>query len=222
MTAVCETNHRPTPAAHVIVPVRSLTDGKRRLAGTLPQPARQRLVVALLTHVLEVLGGHPRVRSLTIASPDLDVRTWARAHGVACRLCTGHDLNADVVEAMAAVVEPCARVLVVHADLPHLDARAIDRVLDAHADVVVARSSDGGTNLLALPHPAACPPRFGADSARAHACAARERDFSFQIVDDVALAFDIDTLDDACVWIGAGPTVVAGVLAERLAAGTIA
>jgi len=229
VSAVGASGHRPPPlrgarpatldraaAVHVLVPVRGRRGGKQRLAEALPPPVRDALVASLLAHVLDVVTCHPRVRSCTIASPDRALEPWAWARGVRFRACRGSGLNADVAEALADWSRVPAPVMIVHGDLPYLDAGVIDLLLGAPAEVAIARSRDGGTNALALAHPASCPPRFGRDSARAHACAAWEHGSRAHVLDHPALAFDVDTVADACAWAGVTPDALARGVEQRL------
>jgi 2-phospho-L-lactate guanylyltransferase (CobY/MobA/RfbA family) len=57
-------------------------------------------------------------------------------------------------------------------DVPLVTAGELEALFATDADVVVARSDDGGTSGLLRRPPAAITARFGPDSARSHAAAA--------------------------------------------------
>lgn len=109
------------------------------------------------------------------------------------------------------------RLLVVHADLPLLTTDDVGAVLAAPSDVVVATDRHGtGTNLLALPVPAAPVPsgetdppdgspavpgegfrfRFGPGSRAAHEAEAAAHGLTCAVVQRPGTATDVDTTDD--------------------------
>jgi 2-phospho-L-lactate guanylyltransferase len=91
-------------------------------------------------------------------------------------------------------------------DTPLLTPAALTRALHTLGPVVIAPSTDGtGTNLL-LRRPAdALPSRFGRDSYRRHLEAAAERDLPVAVVEDPAIAFDLDVPDDILTVLRDGP-----------------
>lgn len=206
---------RRAQRVQAIVPVRGLTGGKSRLATVLDPSERDALVAHLLARVVHTLVVHPRVTRCIIASPDPALATWASRRGAHFALCDGRGLNPDLAQTMqsCSACQPASR-LIVAADLPWLDASAIDRMLDglSEADVVIARSRDAGTNALAVADVLACPPAFGPGSALRHARGAEERGRRAETIDVAALAFDIDSVADASAW-AAGTSVP---LAQRL------
>jgi 2-phospho-L-lactate guanylyltransferase (CobY/MobA/RfbA family) len=90
----------------------------------------------------------------------------------------------------------------VHADLPQLTARAIDRfILDsvdgAACCVRAAACKEGkGTNLLLAPLPLPLPLVFGKNSLARFRQAAAAAGVAIEVVHNAALAADIDEIDD--------------------------
>jgi 2-phospho-L-lactate guanylyltransferase len=141
---------------------------------------REELVRGLLSHVTGVLTD-AGLRVVVLSPTPVDVEAaevWTdEAPG----------LNA----ALAAAIERLgAPVLVVHADLPLLQTADVDRVLDKEAEVVIARSYDGGTNGLLLR--SLIRPAFGHESATAHATRARRSGLRASVLDVPGFALDVD------------------------------
>src|ERR1700736_4706566 len=64
-----------------IVPVKTLTHAKRRLASHLPAAARRQLVLTMLEDVLAALAASAAVGRVLVVSPDAHVAELAAARG---------------------------------------------------------------------------------------------------------------------------------------------
>ena len=193
---------------HVIVPVRALDDGKQRLSPALGEQQRARLVAGLLERTLDVLRAWGGAAAIHVVSPDPAVMPIARSGGAQPILQADEGLNEGIVAARATAVSGGATaILILPADLPVLEADALDALVEA-ADaalaagagrpVVVVAPADArsGTNGLLLSPPDAIAPGFGPASLERHLRAAAAAGASTQVVVDAALGFDLDTPDD--------------------------
>lgn len=183
-----------------LVPVRGLAVGKRRLAAALGERERRALIETMLVDVLRALRASPAVHSSLVVSSDPEVTPLATAEGALLLPdAPGGGLNASLTAALAWVAAACPgnAALVVPADLPVLTPALLEtNVLGAAGEVVIARSLDGGTNLLllrALPGPKLC---FGPESCARHRAAARAAGCTVTIVEHPVLACDLDTAED--------------------------
>lgn len=191
-----------------LVPVRSLGDGKRRLSPVLAPDERRALVRSMLDDVLDVLRGCRGVDRVAVVTGDAAAAAVAAAHG-AMLLPEAPDggLSGSLEEARARLLlrHPRAPVLMMPADLPGVTPAELETtVLAANADVVLARSTDGGTNAMLLRPIASLPFRFGPDSCRRHRDAAIAGGRSVQVVDSPGLALDIDHPDDLAAFLSRG------------------
>jgi 2-phospho-L-lactate guanylyltransferase len=163
-----------------LIPVRLGPTAKRRLAHVLDARERAELVRTLLDHVVEVLTV-VGLRIVVLAPEPADVtgaEVWKdQAPG----------LNAAVAAAIDKLGMP---VLVVHADLPLVSAADVESLLADEADVVIARSYDGGTNGLLLR--SALRPAFGVGSALVHADRTRRAGLTASVLDIPGFAMDVD------------------------------
>jgi 2-phospho-L-lactate guanylyltransferase len=126
---------------------------------------------------------------------DDDVRAWAEQLGAEAIWTPGLGLNGAVAAGVA-----------------HLDRRGIERVVIAHADLPFARDltwladTDGvtlvpdrrrdGTNVLCVPAGAGFTPSYGPGSFDRHRAEAASLGLVVRLVQDRALAWDVDVVDD--------------------------
>ena len=193
---------------YAIVPLRTLAGGKARLGGALDAEEREELVLGMLRRTLGVLADWAPVARVLVVSPDAALLAGLRGRNVTTIRQYGEGLNEGLQLARDAAVKSGAKaVLIVPADLPHLDAAGLDGLLEA-ADAALAASGGGplvviapsdarqGTNALLLSPPAVIEPSFGAASFEAHVRQAAHLGASVQVVQDATLGFDLDTPED--------------------------
>ena len=190
----------------IVIPVRSLTDGKRRLAPVLDPDERAGLVRRMFLRTLEaaVEAGPP----VLVVSPDPAALALARDRGA-----TGLEeprpieLNhALELAAREAAARGATALLVVSADLPDLEAEDLRAMLppppaapSAPAGAVVRIAPDEagiGTNALYVRPPSLLSFEYGETSCRRHLEQARARGARVERVDRPGLRFDLDTPDD--------------------------
>ena len=165
----------------VVMPIRDFA-GFTRLAPALSETARMAVANDLAD----------RMRSAAVAA-GLDVRVvtadpavtqWAESHDVAAITDPGRGLDAACDAGIAGVHS----WLVVHADLPGVDAAQLAHIASLVTDgVVIAPSADGGTNIIGAPCPISF--RFGPGSFHRHLADHP----GASIVVDPGLAIELDT-----------------------------
>ncbi|MDE0059003.1 MAG: 2-phospho-L-lactate guanylyltransferase [Defluviicoccus sp.] len=187
-----------------IVPVRSLADGKRRLAGAMDDAARAALNEAFLVHTLGLAGALSGPTLLV--SPDEAVAAHPSAADAVLVADPGLGLNAAVDAGRnAARRRNAGRIVVLPSDLP--TARPDDVLALAGTPSPVAVAPDRhrrGTNGLALDAGLDFAFRFGAGSFAAHMAEAARLEVAAEAVDNPRLALDIDTPEDWRDWRGRG------------------
>ena len=202
----------------IVIPVRSLTDGKRRLAPVLVPDERAALVRRMFLRTLEeaIEAGPP----VLVVSPDPAALSLARNRGA-----TGLEEPRPVelnhaleLAAREAAARGAAALLVVSADLPHLEAADLRAMLPPPTDspasarvpavpadelapggalVRIAPDEAGiGTNALYVRPPGLLAFEYGETSCRRHLDQARARGARVERVDRPGLRFDLDTPDD--------------------------
>lgn len=189
-----------------VVPIKCFSSAKGRLAPILAPPIRARLARAMAEDVLLALREAKVARRLCVLSDAASVGVFAAQNGAHWlderRFSGAPGLNAGIQGAAKAAQTAGAALLVVHADLPLLTADAIRQVADAwraltgEQRVVLARSCDGGTNILLAERPAAFTFRYGAGSHALHhdECVRRQR--AVATVELPGTALDIDSSSD--------------------------
>ena len=205
----------------IVVPVRSLTDGKRRLASALGARDRAALVRRMFVHTLETAAaaGPP----VLVVSPDPQALALAGDYGAAGLEEPGPiGLNHALALAGREVRERGGNaVLVVSADLPDLEAsdlramlappaaagrgpplnapRAVEGRKAPPSDASVRIAPDGagtGTNALYVRPPGLLAFAYGERSYRRHLEQARAHGAAVRRVERPGLSFDLDTPDD--------------------------
>ena len=183
-----------------LVPVKTLTEAKSRLAAYLSASERETLVLDMLYHVLGVLRKSELLEQITVVSPDERVLEHALVWGAQAMLEEeqGHNpaLHAAALRARAAGTKA---LLTISADLPLLTAQDIRGMIarSARHPIVLAPSREGtGTNALLARPPLAVPYLFGPHSFQDYVQAARQRQLSVSIYNSMSLAWDIDNIDD--------------------------
>ncbi len=183
-----------------LVPVKTLSEAKSRLAAHLSPGQRETLVLDMLHHVLCVLRRSEVLEQIVVVSPDERVLQRARIWNVQAWREEVHGHNPALRAAAARMrAEGASALLTISADLPLLrvqDIRALVSRAGSHP-VVIAPSREGsGTNALLLRPPLALPYLFGVNSFQHHVQTAGQRQLSVSIYYSTGLAWDIDTIDD--------------------------
>ena len=183
-----------------IIPVKSLSEAKSRLATHLTLYQRENLVLDMLHHVLQALRESNVLEQVSVVSSDQRVLRQAQAWGAQAVVeeMPGHNaaLHAAALQELAAGT---SALLTIAADLPLLHPSDI-RVLVAQSalyPVVLASSRDGtGTNAILVHPPLAIPYLFGENSLQRYQQAARQWQLDSTIYHSIGLSLDIDTIDD--------------------------
>lgn len=154
----------------VVMPVKRLAAAKSRLRGALPGVPHEELALALVADTLRAVRACPAVAGVLVVTDDPRVAAAAGVVGARVTADPGGGLNAAFRHG-AAVAGPRAEVAGLTADLPALRPADLAAALRATAGVrgFVADAPGAGTVLLAAPAGTPLAPRFGADSAAAHA-----------------------------------------------------
>jgi 2-phospho-L-lactate guanylyltransferase len=191
-----------------IVPIRSLSQGKTRLAVVLSPEARAALIRSMARGVLESALASGAVAHVLVVSPDPEALTFAASFGPAVTPVLQHEqmagLNAALAQGMELAQEQgAAAVLVLFGDLPLLTPGDIRNLLRRDAPIVIAPDRHGsGTNALLL-RLAALPPggprfvfRFGRESYARHVEEAHHLGLEVATAITAGTACDLDTPED--------------------------
>lgn len=191
-----------TPAAsrcRIVIPAKQRKAAKQRLAPALSQVARERLVTAMLAHVVETAGNARCAADLVIVGDASGVIPGA----VRVLADPGGGLNAALAAGLTDAVseaERAGRLVVLPADLPLLTVDDVERLVDTpNGSIAIAPDRHGtGTNALSLPLPEAAgfAFRFGDGSFALHCAEARRLGLGVEIVRGDGLERDVDTPAD--------------------------
>ena len=187
--------------AGVVIPVRSFTRGKSRLAGafgpgSLGRTEHEAFVRGLADRAADAATAHPT--AIVTSAPE--VVEWAIARDLAVVADRGSlDAAARAGRSWAAA-RGLARIVVVHADLP--DIVSLESVAgdgDKPLVVIVPCHRGDGSPVLSVPIAAPFTFSYGPGSFARHCAEAARAGLELRVVHDEALGFDIDGPDDLAV-----------------------
>jgi 2-phospho-L-lactate guanylyltransferase len=175
----------------VLIPVKSFTEAKVRLADALPAAERAALARAMGARVIAAAGALP----VSVVCDDEEVRAWAIDHGAAVIWRPGVGLNGAVTDGVLRLAESGAiEVIVAHADLPLADDLArlagfagVTFVPDRHGD---------GTNVLCVPTGVDFRFAYGPGSFARHRDEADRLALPYRVLRDPRLGWDVDVPAD--------------------------
>jgi len=184
-----------------IIPVRSLTDGKTRLAPVLETIERYTLNARFLSHILGVTSALS-IRTMVVSRCE-EARKIAQDFGVKSLFeNTSDGLNSALDRAsMVARARGAARILVLPADLPLVRGDDLNSLILRAGRAGSAIAPDRlrkGTNALCLPAGNSFRFRFGMGSFFLHQKEARKIGLDMVVIRSASLAFDVDSPSDFC------------------------
>jgi 2-phospho-L-lactate guanylyltransferase len=190
----------------IIIPVKSLQDGKSRLAAALPAQDRHALNLRLLRHTLDQVAELKDIADVHVVSRSPDVLADAfRRKFATCLEPAACDLNGAVTLGVQhARAAGASEAMILPIDLPWLSAAGLrSAIADFHAsaDVMIVTDKAGdGTNLMLWRPIETAHFQYGVGSAARHAAHARSLGLRVAVREDHALSFDLDTPADLALW----------------------
>jgi 2-phospho-L-lactate/phosphoenolpyruvate guanylyltransferase len=185
-----------------VIPVKRYAAAKKRLAGTLPGPARKSLCRAMLGDVLEAIGESSEVERILLVTKEWDLPvvdvTWTDVPDP--RRSTHSTAASRGVDRAIADGAECVALL--PGDCPLLDPAELDGALRRARPGRVAVIPDrhgSGTNGLILSPPDAIEPAFGEGSRERHEKLARGFGHTVAVERLYSLSLDVDTYEDLTV-----------------------
>jgi 2-phospho-L-lactate guanylyltransferase len=184
----------------LVLPLKSLREGKTRLAVALRNSERAALIEQLLAHTVEQAAQFPGLGQTLLVSACEEARARAQQYGIKVLDEPVPGLNHALQHARTTLCAAgIAKMLIVPCDLPLVSAEDLRRLADASTPHSVAISPDRtrrGTNGLCLPASVPFQFAFGNHSFALHRMVSERLQLGVTEVGRPGLAFDIDTPDD--------------------------
>jgi 2-phospho-L-lactate guanylyltransferase len=190
----------------IVIPVKSLREGKSRLTDVLQADDRHALNSRLLTHTLDQVAHMLDIADVYVVSKSSDVLAEAEQRGfTACPESDVCELNRAVtLGAKQAEAGGATEIMVLPIDLPWLSSSRLRHLVDefrADCDaMIVADRAGEGTNVLLWRPIKTVSFRYGIGSATKHADVARNLGYRVVVRHDRYLSFDLDTPQDLKIW----------------------
>ena len=183
----------------VLLPVKDFRYAKQRLSSALDARSRAELSRAMLSDVLEVLGGARVPERVVVFTSSDDIVQMAERFGfevIRENSIQGH--STAVNHMVRELSSSSSRILSMAADLPKLLPEEIDFILNmATQPITIIPSRDGtGTNGVVFNPPACIAMEYGEGSFRRHLSKAAAAGFAADVLNVPGMAFDIDTPED--------------------------
>lgn len=184
-----------------ILPVKPFGEGKSRLAERLQSTERGALSKELLTKVIHAAQASNVCAEILVVSRDPNVLSYAQTLDVATLLEAPNFTHEDSLNAALrqgadeAIARGADATLILPADLPLVTPGDIIGLADAGRKgprVVIAPSTDKGTNALLLNPPNLINFAFGIHSFERHQAYAQAKNVPLEIIHSPTLAFDVD------------------------------
>ncbi len=184
-----------------VLPIKSFSAAKQRLAEELDAPSRRALAEAMFADVLVALRRTRGVERTLVVTGDYQAQQIAGGYGASVIGDEDDGHNAAAARGVStAMREGAQRALLVPGDCPLLDPRELDELIArplAGASALILSDRHGtGTNGLLLTPPDCLQPSFGPGSAERHAAHAHQSAVAAEVVLMPSLALDIDTPED--------------------------
>jgi 2-phospho-L-lactate guanylyltransferase len=183
-----------------IVPVKNLSEAKRRLATHLDPVERKTLVLAMLEDVLNALKRSDLFSEIRVISPDGTLERTIARHKALFMKQKGVGLNAALRQASRELAtKRVSSVTTVLADLPltgPADFRELARISQDRPRIVLAPSLKGGTNVMMRSPPDLIRTSYGRWSYAKHLREGQKKNASVYSISNPRLSFDIDSIHD--------------------------
>jgi 2-phospho-L-lactate guanylyltransferase len=188
-----------------IVPVKTVTQGKSRLASILSEEQRVTLIGQLLRRTLGVLLGCQQIHQTIVVTPDPRVMAWSKTAGATTlaekpMLASEDHLNGALNQAAQLAQSSGAMgLLILPADLPFVTPDELACFLDkgqSRQMVICPDRHEKGTNALLLTPPVPFTFQYGEQSYQKHLLEAKRRELTWCSFPLPGLTFDLDTVAD--------------------------
>ena len=171
----------------VLVPVKTFSEAKLRLAPALDPAHGAALARAMATHVVTSAAPLPTA----VVCDDAEVAEWARGLGALVVWEPVRGLNRAVEAGVARLAAGGARrVVVAHADLPR--AGHLAWVARFAGVTLVPDHNDNGTNVICVPGDAGFTFSYGPGSFARHGTEAHRLGLPLRVVREPSLSHDVD------------------------------
>jgi 2-phospho-L-lactate/phosphoenolpyruvate guanylyltransferase len=187
---------------YALVPIKTISNSKSRLAGVLSTTLRKEFVLAMIQDVVGALMRTPSLQHVAVVTSDPVAMRLAEAIGARIIPDGADDGYTAAVEKASTILfrEGATAVMTIPLDVPTATPSDIEEVIAAYErtrSVTLVPSRDRlGTNCVVLPVQSPMNVQFGVNSFARHVAAASAAAITASILDIPGLALDIDTADD--------------------------
>jgi 2-phospho-L-lactate guanylyltransferase len=186
-----------------LIPVKDFNTCKSRLANALPDYARQSLMAALLSDLVDVLKQCPAIEGISLVTRCHKAASLADKHKIeVISLATDTCLNSGITAAVGFITaRQQQQTIILHGDLPMATTDDIDDLVRAHCNSgcsisLVPDNEHNGTNAILLNLPTEMVFAYGDNSYAAHSLFCSQHHLAVQTLENKHIGCDIDLWND--------------------------
>ncbi|HEY7298038.1 MAG TPA: 2-phospho-L-lactate guanylyltransferase [Xanthobacteraceae bacterium] len=189
-----------------VIPVKETAAAKQRLAASVPEHVREKLVLTMLEDVLAAVAAARGLAGLALVTVDPQAIAIAQRYGARILTDGARSGHTGAVAAAARVLacEGVDGMMQVPGDIPAATGDEITQVLARHrgapAFTIVPSHDECGSNTVVVSPPDAVPLTFGENSYFPHLRTARECGIDPQIIRLPGIGRDIDNAEDLAAF----------------------
>ena len=181
----------------VVIPIKPLATAKSRLSSVLSIEARRKLVIKLFQNTIIRLNNWDQIGGILVISADSAYKNFIVDPGITfLNENQASGLNTSIrLAANYLIAQSVESMLVIHADMPYLNQKDLNRLLRIaeFPGLTIAPDHHGtGTNIMLVSPPDLIPFSYGENSYQKHIKSAQEIGARVNSLFSEALAFDID------------------------------
>ena len=186
----------------ILLPIKGLSDVKRRLAPLLTASERSELVRAMLKDVTGALNRCKAADRIVVATRDPWIRDYAKAQSWDVLMEEEQISESESVDRASSTLrrQGVRVVLRVPGDIPLVQAADLDALLDSDANppaaLLVPSRDRTGTNALLRTPPDIFPSRFGPNSYILHHQEAERAGATLKVIENARISLDLDEAED--------------------------
>ncbi|OED29604.1 2-phospho-L-lactate guanylyltransferase [Methanosphaera sp. WGK6] len=182
-----------------IIPISSFNNSKTRLSPFLTENERKQLLKSMLKDIVEEIKED--VSEIIVTSKDQEVLSYAKTlkiNTITEKKYEDNHLNNALIDAIGYVKENYdnPKILIIPSDIPLIEKKNINYLIDNSDDFIISPSNGGGTNLLYINTQYDYKPLFGEFSFFKHVSEAEDKNMNLNIYDSFYLSIDINTPQD--------------------------
>ncbi|WEU40130.1 MAG: 2-phospho-L-lactate guanylyltransferase [Candidatus Odinarchaeum yellowstonii] len=197
--------------ANIVIPVKKLSNSKKRLSKILQSHQRQLLVLVMLEDIIRKLNNSDFINKIYILTDDEILKKTSSYSNVEVVLQEyGLDVNSALTQFLKNISSEAESLpaVIIPSDIPLIKRETMEEVIKKISQskqcAVISPAHDNGTNLIGLPANRVINFHYGLNSFREHVTEILNKGLNPLIYDLADLELDLDTPEDVYQLVQSG------------------